>query len=108
MQKFVALFMLFSLIACGGKKVPDDILPPQQMEKIVVDFIKADELSTVLSDKDTAINRQKKRYQLYGYVLQIHKLSKKEFQKNLKFYQGRPDLLKVILDSLHENTYQMD
>ena len=84
------------------------MLPPEKMEKVVVDFIKADELSSVISDKDTAVNRQKKRYQLYNRVLQIHKITQKEFQKNLLFYQSRPDLLKVVLDSLHEKTYQMD
>jgi hypothetical protein len=51
---------------------------------------------------DTMMRKPAKRMELYSTVLNTHKISKEAFQKNIQFYESRPDLLKIILDSLQQ------
>jgi hypothetical protein len=39
---------------------------------------------------------------LYDTIFQLHSVKKEEFQSSLRFYQGRPDLLKEILEGLQK------
>jgi uncharacterized protein DUF4296 len=46
------------------------------------------------------LNNKDKSIELYEQVFRIHNITKNEFQKSLDFYQARPDLLKIIFDSI--------
>jgi hypothetical protein len=57
--------------------------------------------------RDTLLDKKQESIRLYEQVFKIHKISREEFQKSLDFYQNRPDLLKVILDSIFNNQKTM-
>src|ERR1700759_1380712 len=92
----VLLTALFFISACTSKnKLPNNILAKEQMDSIMTDMMKADEVVSYYSLKDSAYTKPMKREQLYEQVLQLHHTTKTQFKASLQYYQGHPDLLKA-------------
>jgi hypothetical protein len=101
MNRIIAIFFLFSVIACNaGNDIPKGILPPQKMQYVMWDMIQVDGLASY--SFDTMLRRPAKRMELYYTVLSTHKLSQDAFRNNIHFYESRPDLFKIVLDSLQQ------
>jgi hypothetical protein len=100
--RYLTVFSLLVLVACGGRKgIPSDIIPPDSMQKIMIDVITADQYSTLYISKDSLRRDKAKANQdLLEAVFKMHHVSRKDFQVSLRFYESRPDLNKKIFDSL--------
>jgi hypothetical protein len=96
------LLILFLAVSCTNKdSLPRGIIPKDKMEKILWDMIMADQYSTQYLVRDSARKNPKmETMKLYAEVFQIHHVSKEEFQKSFSYYLGRPDLTKIMFDSL--------
>ncbi len=96
------IMMTFILFGCTNTtKVPDDILPKTKMELVLWDIIQAERFSSLYLLKDSAKRSvQLEKFKLYHQVFDLHKVSKDDFIKSYKYYLGRPDLAKVIADSM--------
>jgi hypothetical protein len=95
------LLVLVMIAGCTNhKKVPPDIIPQPEMEKILWDMIQADRFanSFVLKERDTASKMEVAKE--YAKVFSIHGISQEEFVRSYKFYLGRPDLTKTMFDSI--------
>lgn len=102
MRQFFILPLLFC--ACSGSpSVPKDVLPPEKMQAVLYDVIRADEMVDFLRLSDSTYQHFSKRTAMYDTVFQLHKVKKEAFQKSMKYYQGRPDLLKQIFDNLQKS-----
>jgi hypothetical protein len=95
---------LFSLLlfACSGSSVPKDVLPQAKMEAVLYDVIRADEMVDLLKLSDSTWQPFARRAALYDTIFQLHSVKKEAFRSSLRFYQGRPDLLKDILEELQK------
>ncbi|MEI6947849.1 DUF4296 domain-containing protein [Paraflavisolibacter sp. H34] len=100
-----ALTILSVLLLCwgcgGNSQVPREVLPPQKMQQVLWDLIRADELTYARSGTDTNATKLIHRTTLYQQVLRIHRISKEVFRKSYSYYQRNPDLMKVIIDSMY-------
>ena len=100
----VVVFMLMTSILFGctnTTKVPDDILSKTKMEVVLWDIIQAERFSSLYLLKDSAKrNVQLEKFKLYHQVFALHKVSKDDFIKSYKYYLGRPDMAKIIVDSM--------
>jgi hypothetical protein len=92
------------LISCSGSKVPKDVLPPQKMQAVLWDAMLADEMADYYGLKDSSLNILSRHAELYQKIFAIHKISKDDFKKSLRFYESHPDLLKPIFDSLQKKS----
>lgn len=93
------LIILFT--ACTNKgKVPSDVLSQEDMGKVMWDMIQADRFSLQYLTRDTSLNIKTENFKLYEQVFQVHKITRDEFIHSYKFYLSRPDLNKVIFDTL--------
>lgn len=101
-MRLLILFMaMFTVTGCRVKdKIPSGVLSQEQMRRIMWDLIRTDIYVSDFLSKDSTINRDESRLKLYQQVYGLHKTDRKTFKKSLAFYQSRPDLLKVITDSL--------
>lgn len=71
------------------------------MQKIMKDLIVAGEYSTMYIAKDSLKRDKVKANQdLMETVFKIHHTTKDAFKESLSFYESRPDLNKIIFDSL--------
>lgn len=99
------LFLPFVFCACSGaNSVPKDVIPPAKMEAILYDVVRADEMVDFMQMSDSTFRKFSKRASFYDTIFQLHAVKKESVSKSLKYYQGRPDLLKEILDSLQNKS----
>src|SRR6188508_1756216 len=97
------LFISLIILAFGciqDKKIPKDVLPQNEMRKIMWDLMRADAYVSTFIMKDSTKNQKTESAILYEKIFDIHSTTQETFKKSLAFYQNRPDLFKVISDSL--------
>jgi hypothetical protein len=71
------------------------------MRTILRDIIIADGYSTQIISKDSSRHdKMKANEDLMETVFKIHHTTRETFRKSLSFYESRPDLNKMIFDSL--------
>ena len=105
MNRFLPFIILsFVIIACSEGKVPKNVLSQQKMEAVLWDVLLADQTAEYYIQKDSSINALEKHAGLYQQLFQIHKISKEDFKRSLQFYEGHPQLLKPVLDSLQKRS----
>lgn len=99
---FLILFIFLFISSCSDKKeVPQDILSKQKMEDILWDIIRAEEfLNSFVIYRDTGIDKAAESRKWYDKIYQLHKITKKDFDRSYAYYKDHPVLLKQILDSL--------
>ena len=67
------------------------------------DLMRADAYISDFVMKDSSRNQKAESAMLYEQVFTIHSTTADIFKRSLEFYQSRPDLLKVIIDSLRSD-----
>ena len=73
------------------------------MRKLMWDLMRADAYIADFVMKDSTRNQKAESAMLYEQVFTIHSTTADIFKRSLAFYQSRPDLLKVITDSLRSD-----
>jgi len=100
---FVTIILSSFFLSCGYS-VPSDLLQPKEMEEVLMDMVVVDSYS----DAVIGLNSRDKKTEWLSTeadkVLAIRKISKDKFLKSYDFYKGRPDLFKVIIDTLQNRT----
>lgn len=99
MKRLIVLFVCGWMLMAGcssDNKIPADVLPPDKMKVMVWEMMLADQL--VLQEPD---RYRGKNAELYGQIFSIHGTDKKSFYQSMAFYEGRPDLLKALMDSVN-------
>ena len=96
-----ACIIALIFFSCAQKtKVPNNILPPYKMEKLLLDMLRADEFFSQ-KQADTTLKDSLTRINLYRSVLAEHKTNKEQFERSFIYYENHPDLLKIVLDSMY-------
>ncbi|WP_162915709.1 DUF4296 domain-containing protein [Paraflavitalea soli] len=103
--KYVLLgcLLVLVLIGCTNKdKIPGDVLPREEMEKVMWDMVQADRFSSQFLERDSIARKDIKteNLKLYEKVFQVHKITKEEFVHSFQFYLSRPDINKVLFDTM--------
>ena len=92
--------IVWCVVSCTDKdKVPAGVLPKEKMEKVLWDMIQAERYRETFV-RDSALDLKKETFKLYAQVFEIHQITKDEFIKSYKFYMSRPDITRVLFDSL--------
>lgn len=96
------LCILLLIAGCSEKdKIPSGVIGKEEMEKILWDMMLADQYAANYIIKDSAkVNVKMETLKLYEEVFRLHKVSRDEFRKSFQFYQERPDITRVMFDSL--------
>ena len=103
MKGFFAV-LLFVSFSCRSKtSVPEGILPIPQMTNLLWDVILADGLASYRYPADT-LKRFDTSVVLYQQIARAHQTTQQQFKKSLQFYESRPDLLQIIVDSLQKRS----
>src|SRR5687768_11811613 len=98
------LIVLLFLFSCTKKtQVPKNMLPPNKMEKLLLDLMKADEL-IIRKSVDSTSSDSFSREVGYAAVFKQCKTSKEEFRKSVCYDESDPDLLRIVLDSMQSET----
>jgi hypothetical protein len=104
MRSFLFIILLIFNFGCiQDKKIPKDVLPQNEMRKIMWDLMRADAYVANFIMKDSTRNQKEESAILYEKIFDIHSTTRETFKKSLVFYEGRPDLFKAISDSLRSD-----
>ena len=96
---FYSLIVLF-MLACGGEKIPKNVIPVNDMSKIMWDMIKMDEYYLRLTAKDTLNLKIKENIRLYEQVFSSYGIKRKNFYDSYHYYEAHPSQFKVLIDSI--------
>jgi hypothetical protein len=110
MMKCKWLILLVVIVAgCTNKsKIPSGILGKEKMEKVLWDMVLADRFAAQFIVKDSAkINATDSTFKLYSVVFSMNDISREDFVKSYKFYLTRPDLSKVIFDTISQRANRL-
>ena len=98
----VLSFALLGFFACtGGEdkvKIPSDIIIPDSMVGIFVDFQLAEAAIQLKQQQRKDPSMYTGYY--YSMILKKHKINRRSFDKNLLFYSNHPKLLREIYDKV--------
>ena len=98
----MALLLTFAILSCGSNdKLPKDVLEPRKMERVMTDILMAESFSESYLLLDTTKKRDDWFTGELNKVLAINHISQKQFRKSMDFYKSRPDIFKVIIDSIN-------
>ena len=99
---FVLFLFLLSFTSCvNNDKIPPGIVVRDSMPRILWDIAVADQFSKQFIIKDSAkIDARQETMKVYQQVFQVHHITRDEFEKSYQFYVSRPDLMKIIYDTL--------
>jgi len=107
------LFFLFCVAwiqSCKHQdRLPKGVLPQDKMQEVMWDMMNAGQyISAYVLTKDS-LDKIGESTRVYGQVLQLHAVSREEFEKSYAYYREHPELMKVILDSLSKKqTYTVE
>lgn len=95
------VFVVFFVACTNNSKVPKDVIPQEEMKRIMWDMVQADRFVSEFVDKpgDTIDNRAD-GFKVYEQVFKLHGISREDFLNSYKFYLGRPDLTRTMFDSI--------
>ncbi|MEJ7610271.1 MAG: DUF4296 domain-containing protein [Ferruginibacter sp.] len=93
-------FICVLLFSCSTKKMPADILPPEKMELLLWDQLKADAFTKDFLLKDSSVDAGKENRALQEKIFRKHKTDKNTFYKSYSYYLDHGDMLKNIMDSV--------
>ena len=99
----IIYFFLISFFIAGclqKNKIPGEILSQDKMRFIMWDLIRADEYAKSFLESNASLDVNSEKANLYEQIFKLHSIKADEFKKSLSFYQSKPNLLKVIIDSL--------
>ena len=102
----IFIFLILSVFVSGcirDKKIPKGIISQNEMRKIMWDLMRADAYVADFIMKDSTRNRKTESAVLYEQIFSMHSTTQEAFIKSRDFYLRRPDLLKVITDSLRSD-----
>ncbi|MFY0252353.1 DUF4296 domain-containing protein [Chitinophaga sp. 30R24] len=109
-SKYTALGLIVLLLfACGeGENVPSKYLSKEKMSSIMVDMSLADAYSNELLVQQPYTPaadslRQERVKVYYRQVLDLHKVSVKEFMESYRYYEAHPNRLKDVLELVQSN-----
>jgi hypothetical protein len=106
MYRIVIVFLLLFTIACGqADKVPDGVISKEEMRDVLIDMNLADVYSSETSEQGVALPdslRQNKVKIYYTQILQLHKLTRKQFTDSYAFYEAHPDRMKQVYDMMKD------
>ena len=97
------VIIVIILVSCSQRiKVPDNVLSPEKMEKVMFDLMQADEFLN-LKRSDSVARDSFSQVNLYQSVFALHETNKEEFKRSLRFYEEHPKLMKTVLDSIQQS-----
>ena len=103
MRWFGWLIILIIFSGCvNNTKIPPGMIDKPRMEKILWDMVQADRFvaNYIMTKEADSATKKLEAANMYEQVFRLNKISRDEFLKSYKFYLGRPDITKVMFDSI--------
>ena len=88
------------LFSCSGNRLPGDILPPDKMEKLIWEQMRADAFTANFIAKDSSKDARRENGILQEKIFKKYKTNKETFYRSYNYYIEHDKIMKDILDSV--------
>jgi hypothetical protein len=106
MYRIVIVFLLLFTIACGqADREPEGILSKEQMRDVLIDMNMADVYSSETNDRGISLPDSVRQHTVkiyYAQILQLHKLTVKQFRASYDFYESHPDRFAKVYEMMKD------
>jgi hypothetical protein len=106
MYRIVIVFLLLFTIACGeADREPEGILSKEDMRDVLIDMNMADVYSNETGDRGLPLPDSLRQHNVkiyYTQILQLHKLTVKQFKASYDFYESHPDRFAVVYNMMKD------
>jgi hypothetical protein len=89
-------------------RIPKNIISQNDMRKIMWDLMRADAYVNDFVIRDSTRDKKAESAVFYEKIFAIHSTTEEAFKRSMAFYETRPDLLKVITDSLRSDEKRVE
>ena len=101
MRTLYVVGLMFLLTACSKKnEIPPNIIPPEKMQRVLWDIIRADAYTQEYIKKDETKNPLLENAALQKRVFSFYKITKEDFTRSFNYYTEKPELINALLDSM--------
>ena len=102
MYKFVLLIVCVIFISCNASNVPNNILPPEKMQQILWQQIKADVYTreNLVNDSLKKTNLSFENEKLQTQIFKNYGTTKEIFYESYNYYLTNEEQLSIIVDSM--------
>jgi len=94
----VLLIGIVLITACRSSTKP--VIGIDSMKVVMWDMLRADELYTRMTIKDSLAKGRREDIRLYEEVFAAHKITRGHFDSSYKYYASHPAEYKILVDSL--------
>jgi hypothetical protein len=94
----VILVVILLVSGCRSKYKP--VMGIDSMKVVMWDMLRADELYTRMTVKDSLAKGRREDIRLYEEVFAAHKISRGYFDSSYKYFLAHPVQYKILVDSL--------
>ncbi len=75
-------------------------MPPDKMQAVLWDYMRADAFTTDFIAKDSAKNLPLENIKLQKELFKLHHITKENFYNSYNYYLKHSDEMKILLDSM--------
>lgn len=101
MRLLLVILIAASLASCKGRDdLPKGIMPPEKMQRVFWDYLRADIYTQDFIAKDSTKNMILENLRLQDKVFALHKITKEQFYNSYTYYSNHKELMTKMLDSM--------
>ncbi len=100
MKASCCIFACIILVSCSSEQTPAGILPPDKMERVLWDQLRADAYTTTFVSKDSTKNQQQVNLELQQKIFLKDHTDKESFYRSYRYYLNHGEMMRDILDSM--------
>lgn len=100
MARLFLLVLLMTMLSCSRSKYPEGVLPPEKMQAVYWDYLRADVYTKELLSKDSSLQLDSANIVFQQQLFNKHKINKETFYKSYEFYISHQLLMRDMLDTM--------
>ena len=100
-MKYVLSVLLISILFVAGCRSKNQrVIGIDSMKVVMWDMLRADELYTRMTIKDSLAKGRREDIRLYEEIFALHKITRGHFDSSYKYYASHPADFKILIDSI--------
>jgi len=101
--------MVFFLVCCSHKEAqPDNVIPPDKMQDVLWDYMRADAYAAEVLRKDSTKNDTLENIRLQQMIFSKYQITRTDFDRSYEYYVAHPKVMNTILDSISAKQNRAD
>ncbi|MBL0357053.1 MAG: DUF4296 domain-containing protein [Chitinophagaceae bacterium] len=96
----LCLCMTVVFFSCADKEGKGTVLSTAKMQDVMWDMLMADAYTEKYLKTDSSKKELKQNAALQQKIFEFHKINREDFYKSYNYYSSRPDVMRIMLDTI--------